>query len=324
LGQAYLCQLRALLQPLGIAVLDASDADLRRAAAPVLTRALEMAAPIERALRERYDAIQSAGYTPQVEHLPTLSLVFAAEPGGEKRRVPIGQANELRKRADVTSLGPNVLLRPLVERFIMPSAAYVAGPGEIAYFAQLSAVAEVLDVQVPLPVPRWSATILEPRIERLLKRLGTTREDLKDIHALERRLAHQSIPREVADSLRILREDIENDVARLQQANRDKLVPAASLEGLRRSLSHRLDRAERRFLAAMKRQETNLMRDIASAVAALYPEGARQERMLNFVPFLARYGQPLVDLMRSEASRYAAEMLGVAPMRNTRTVVERV
>ena len=41
-----------------------------------------------------------------------------------------------------------------------------AGPGEVAYFAQVSAVADALGVPTPLVVPRWSATIVEPRVQR--------------------------------------------------------------------------------------------------------------------------------------------------------------
>jgi bacillithiol biosynthesis cysteine-adding enzyme BshC len=323
LGNAYVRQLRALLEQLGIAVLDASDPAVRRAAAPVLTRALEDASAVERALRERYAAIERAGHTPQVEHVPTLSLVFASSAGGEKRRVPISEAEAVRAGADISSLGPNVLLRPLVERFIMPSAAYVGGPGEIAYFAQLSAAADVLEAQVPLVLPRWSSTIIEPRIERLLVRLGASPEEMRAPHAVEARLARDAMPPEIAEGIRRLREEIAVGIAGLEQSDRDKLVPGASLEGLRRSLFHRLDRAERRFLAAVKRRESNLMRDVATAVAALYPEGTRQERMLNFVPFLARYGEPLLESMRAAADSYATELLGVQAPRSARSV-ERV
>jgi len=324
LGDAYVGHLRALLEPLGIAVLDASHPAVRRSAAPVLTRALEDARAIERVLRERYLAIERAGYSPQVEHIPTLGLVFEYAPDGEKRRVPIGEVDEVRDRADPTMLGPNVLLRPIVERFIMPSAAYVAGPGEIAYFAQVSAAAQVLESHVPLVVPRWSATIVEPRMERLLARLGAAPEELREPHRLEARLARAAMPPDLADGLRLFRHDITNAIARLERADRDHLVPAASLEGLRRSLSHRLDRADRRFLAAVKRRETSLMADVATAVAGLYPEGIRQERMLNFVPFLARYGQPLIDAMQAEVGKYAAELVGAQPPSTARSVAERV
>jgi len=324
LGGAYLRHMRALLEPLGIAVLDASHIALRRAAKPLLSRALAGAGAVERALRERHAAIRAAGYEPQVDHLPELSLVFAGEAGGEKRRVSVRDAAKLVTTAETQALGANVLLRPIVERFIMPSAAYVAGPGELAYFAQVSAAADELEVQTPLAVPRWSATIVEPRIERVLSRLGVSREELRDRHAVEARLARAALANDVSEALRTLRQHLEADVAALDVSDRDDLVPPASLQGLRRSLLHRIDRLERRYLAAVKRRENQMMRDIATAAGALYPNGKRQERVLNFVPFVARYGAPLIDLMRAEAERYAAGLVTANPVGFGAPVAERV
>ncbi|HKW46509.1 MAG TPA: bacillithiol biosynthesis cysteine-adding enzyme BshC [Gemmatimonadaceae bacterium] len=324
LGGAYLKQMRGLLEPLGIAVLDASHIALRRAAKPVLSRALVAAGAVERALRKRYDAIRAAGYDPQVEHLPELSLVFAGEPSGQKRRVSVPDAATLVTTAETQALGANVLLRPIVERFIMPSAAYVAGPGELAYFAQVSAAADELKVPTPLPLPRWSATILEPRIERTLSRLGVSREELRDRHAVESRLAKAALSEEVSEALRRLRQDVESNVAALEVSDRDELVPPASLQGLRRSLLHRVERMERRYLAAVKRRETSMMRDVATAAGALYPEGKRQERVLNFVPFLARYGARLIDAMRAEAERHAAALVAANPVGLDAPIAERV
>ena len=324
LGGAYLKQMRALLEPLGIAVLDASHVALRRAAKPVLSQALVRAGAVEGALRERYDAIRAAGYEPQVDHMPELSLVFAGEPGGEKHRVSVPDAAKLVTTAETQALGANVLLRPIVERFIMPSAAYVAGPGELAYFAQVGAAAEELNVPTPLAIPRWSVTILEPRIERMLSRLDVSREELRNRHAVESRLSKAALGGDVSAALLKLRNDLESDVAALEVSDRDELVPSASLQGLRRSLLHRVERAERRYLAAVKRRETNMMRDIATASGALYPDGKRQERVLNFVPFLARYGAPLLQQMRAEAEGHASGLVGANPIGIGTPVAERV
>ena len=323
LGTAYVRQLRAVLEPLGIAVLDAAHAAVRQAAAPVLIRALENADVVERALVDRYVALEKAGFKAQVEHVPGLSLVFMTEEGGEKRRLPIGNAREAIS-APAERLSPNVLLRPIVERYIMPSAAYIAGPGELAYFAQVSAVADALDLPWPLALPRWSATFLEPRIERLLTRLEITRDELSDRHRVERRLAKTKLPAELADALSRLRNDVESGVAALEQADRDTLVPPASVQGLRRSLLHRLERAERRYIAGVKRRQDALMRDIATAAAALYPNGMRQERVLNWVPFLARYGSPFLELARDEATRHANALIGVSSGERASAVAGRV
>ena len=320
MGEAYLRLLRALLEPLGIAVVDASHPALREMAAPVLRSALERADDLERALRARSDSIRAAGYMPQVEHLPDLTLVFAEESDGEKRRIPLREAAS-HLRSPPVALGPNVLLRPVVERFIMPSACYVAGPGELAYFAQVGSVADALQLSRPLPVPRWSATILEPRIERLLGRLGVSREELRNREAIETRLARAALPTAGADALRSLRHDLQRDLSDLQSADRDKLVPAASLEGIRYWTEHRLDRLERRYAAAVKRRESQLMQDVATAAAALYPNGKPQERVLNFIPFLARYGPQLVETMRAEALKYARALIGAG---TSEPVTERV
>jgi bacillithiol synthase len=312
LGAGYVSHLRALLEPLGITVLDASHPAVRRSAEALIGRALDDAVALEDALRVRYEAIRAAGYTPQVEHVPALSLVFATDASGEKLRVRAREAAEIRRRQPIETLSPNVLLRPIVERTIMPSAAYVAGPGELAYFAQVSAVAEALDVPAPLALPRWSATILEPRVARILSRLGISRDELRDRHALETRLARTALPEDIAESLTRLRRDIESDVAALEVADRDNIVPSASLQGLRRALLHRLERAERRYVAGIKRREGELMRDVGTAAGSLYPDGMRQERVLNFVPFIARYGTPLLQEMRARALEYANALMGVA------------
>jgi uncharacterized protein YllA (UPF0747 family) len=308
LGSAYLGLLRALFAPLGIPVLDASHPATREAAASVLGSALERASDLERTLRLRHESIRSMGYVPQVEHLSDLTLVFAEEANGEKRRIPIREASSHARMAP-TLLGPNVLLRPVVERVIMPSACYVAGPGELAYFAQVSAVADTLELPQPMAVPRWSATILEPRIERLLDRLAITRDELRDRQAVETRLARAHVPAPVSDAFRTLRHDLEKDLSMLEAVDRDKLVSSASLEGVRHSIEHRLGRLERRYAAGVKRRESQMMQDVATAAAALYPNGKPQERVLNFLPFLARYGSPLIQAMHAEAFAHARSLI---------------
>ena len=308
IGDAYVSFLRAVLEPLGMPVLDASHASVRRAAAPLLKRALERASDVNAALEQRNSDIVAAGFRPQVDSTPDLSLVFTQE-NGEKRRLPISEASRALRETSVELLSPNVLLRPVIERSILPTIAYVAGPGEIAYFAQVSAVARGLDAAQPLAVPRWSTTIVEPRISRLLERLHADIDDMRDPHAVETRLAHALVPRQVSDAMRDLRRDVERGVASLEVADDDTLVPSASLQGLRRWMLHRLERLERRYGAAIKRREAHIMRDVATARGALFPDGVRQERALAFVSFLARYGEPLVRDMLAQATSHASRLV---------------
>ena len=138
IGSAYLTLLRAVLEPLGMAVLDASHPSVRVAAEPTLRNALQNATSIRDALAERSRAIEAAGYRSQVQPVLNLSLVFRTDTTGVRTRVSLKDARDVDAHADAADLGPNVLLRPVVERQILPTVTYVAGPSELAYFFQTS------------------------------------------------------------------------------------------------------------------------------------------------------------------------------------------
>jgi uncharacterized protein YllA (UPF0747 family) len=306
-GGAYVALLRGLLEPLGIAVLDASHPAVAAASAPVLRAALHSAESVDQAVRERADAIAAAGHGVQVPYVPGLTLVAARTADGGKTRVPLSDAAQAASD-EGAALGTTVLLRPVVERHLLPTAAYVAGPGELAYFAQVSAVADALALPRPLGVPRWSCTIVEPRVARALARLGIEADELADPHAPERELAQRLLPRDVADALGELRATLARATDGIGDAGAE-LLPPAVVEGFARQVTHRIDRLERRYRAAVKRAGAAELHDLATARGALYPGGARQERALNLMPLLARYGPGLLDALLAGAGAHARALV---------------
>ena len=307
LGAAYVALMRALLEPLGMAVLDSSHAAYRDAARPVLQQALTGAANVASVLHDVAAQIREQGFEPQVLDERGLSLVFEIV-DGVKRRLTVDEAAKAIRRG--APLAPNVLLRPVVERAILPTVAYVAGPGELAYFTQSNAVARALGAAPVVGVPRWSSTIIEPFAQRALQRLGVDWTELRDLHAVERRLAQQSMPSSVTAAWKRLREQADGGVRDVAAAVRaSDLMPDAVIEGLRRSLQHRLKRGERRLLAAAKRRDASVRQDLAVASAALFPLGSRQERVLNFIPMLARGGDTLRDDMLAAARAHVVALL---------------
>jgi len=310
LGGAYVTFLRSLLEPHGIAVLDAWHPATRAAARPTLVEALRRAPALDEALALRVVAIERAGFRAQVARIPRLSLVFRST-AGIKERVPIAVAADVADRAD-SVLSANVLLRPIVERRILPTVAYVAGPGEIAYFAQVGAVAEALGIPVPLVVPRWAATIVEPSVDRRLGRLGFVMDDIRTPHDAERRLGDRTMPPEIRAGLEGLREDLATRLGALAEvsAAQDHLVPERVIEGARHQMLHRVDRLERRVRAASRARQTEAVSDLAAVRAALMPEGHRQERRLNAVPMLARHGDLLLAQLKAGAAMHAGTLVG--------------
>jgi uncharacterized protein YllA (UPF0747 family) len=208
-----------------------------------------------------------------------------------------------------SELSPNVLLRPILENTILPTVAYLGGPAEIAYFAQVSAVAEALEAPPPLILPRWSGVVIEPRIGKILEKYSLTIDDFADPHAVETKIAHESLPDEIKSRIAELRRITEEEIDRLAAGDRDHLVSRQVIEGLKHNIQHRVERLERRYAAAVKRKGNDALHDIAAARGALYPFGKPQERALNIVPLWARYGDDLLTSVMDEARKYSAILL---------------
>lgn len=318
IGAAYVQLLRALLEPLGIAVLDAAHPALRTAADPLLREALRRAPAVRDGLRARATEIERAGHEPQVDVVDDLALVFRTRQAtrhGEvalvRERVPVAEAAAAAREAEVGTLGANVLLRPVLERALLPTVCYLAGPGELAYFAQVEPVAAALGAAAPVVAPRWACELVDADTLTRLERLGLEESDLLDPHAAEQRVARAQLDTSVADMLERLRVTLDAQVHALQDVLRGERAPVADdvVIGLARDLGHRLDRFERRVLAGVKRRESEAMRDVAVVRAALRPLGQSPERVLNLVPFLVRYGPDLLQQMRSEAEGHARQLV---------------
>jgi len=314
-GGAYLTLLRLLLEPLGIAVLDASHGALMEVERPLLSRALLQGETVAGALQARSAELRAAGYQPQVADVDGLSLVFGRD-NGRKVRIALSLAEGVAARADAERLSPNVLLRPVVERAVLPTVAYVAGPGEIAYFAQVSAVAAALGAGTPLAVPRWSCTIVEPQVQALMTSRGVNRHEVVDVAAIEGRLARAAAPAPLLDALASWRREIERSAGQFSEAldGASALLPGAVVDGVRRQMLWRADRLERRMVAALKRREEDMRRDVGTIAGALRPGGMRQERALNLLPILARHGVGVLALMREGARRHAEALVHGQPL----------
>lgn len=316
-GAAYVQLLRSMLEPLGIAVLDAAHPAFRVASDRFLRHALTAAASVSEALSARTRAIEAAGYVPQVDVIDGLSLVFhtglVSKADAVQRmrvRVPVAEAATVAREAEIGTLGANVLLRPVLERFLLPTLTYLAGPGELAYFAQVAPIASALGAPAPVVAPRWAGEVLDGDAYRALDRLGLSEAILRDPHAAEQQVAQRLLDDGISDTLERLRVAIDAQL----RALRDTVDGAGSpvghdvIAGLSRDLTHRIDKFEHRVLGGVKRNEIDAMRELAYVRASLRPMGQSPERVLNLLPYLARFGVGLLTRLR-EASQAHAQSL---------------
>lgn len=316
--EAFADVLHGWLAGVPIALLDAAHPEVRRASLPMFLRVLEQHDAVEMALRQGWSSVAEAGYRPQLAHVPDALPLFVAGPGGRQRvRVTDGRAAVtpdvrseeplagLRQRMedDPTPFSPAAALRPALESTLLPVAATVLGPGELAYWAQLPQLFRVLDAALPAIHPRQSWRVVEPSVARLLDKTGVDVEELRDGgKAASEAVVERQRPRRVEDALRSLEGRIAEAFAALDGAIGDELPGLRSAVGkARRGASSTVGEFRRTLDASVRERARVAISQVQRAAGSLYPGGVPQERSVSPFVYLARHGSAFADLLRRTA-----------------------
>ena len=308
LVDAFAVWLERLLGDLGLIVFDASDPAAKPLATELFEREITSAGTTTSLARAAGESLSKAGFHAQVESQPGTVALFllddtrrAIRQDGDRLRVGDelleGTALLDRLRENAACLGPNVLLRPIVQDRLFPTVCYVAGPNELAYLAQLRRVYEHFDVPMPLVAPRISATLVDAAVLTFLRRYDIAVETLQpqDESELNRLLATQ-LPETVNQTMRAAEDTIRDRMRSVTAAVAD-VDP--TLTGAAESTLGRIERDLRNLQAkvvqAAKRRDQTLRRQFARAQAQIFPHGSPQERAVGIVYFLNRYGPALID-----------------------------
>jgi bacillithiol biosynthesis cysteine-adding enzyme BshC len=328
LGTAFARFYARLFGQWGVILLDAADAELHRVAEPIYRTAIERAEDLDSALLLRGLALDNAGYFQQVKVTESSVLLFALRDGARtamhKRTDGVYRALEFsigtqagaeklssaelldRIAAAPENFSPNVLLRPVVQDYLLPTLAYTGGAAEAAYFAQVGAVYEAILGRVTPIVPRFSATLVEPKVQRWLGQYDITVRDAFDgPEALRQKLASRTLPEGLQEAFERANQAIEGSFSGLKEAlaKLDPTLVEASQTGASK-VRYQLDRLRERATAAELRRSEVVSRHAEALSHALYPENALQERGVAGAYFVARHGTELLqsvhDTMRTD------------------------
>jgi len=309
-GSAFAKLLAAFFSDFGVILLDGSDPELDRIAVPLYTAAVEHAPQINQALLDRDSKLHGAGYHQQVKITNSSTLLFAMRDG---TRVPIHQAKseeflvgeektsrqQLLEMATSSpqSFSPNVMLRPVVQDYLLPTLAYVGGAAEVAYFAQAGAVYEALLGRITPVVPRFSATLIEPKIKVLLEKYGlAVTTVLEGPEVLRETIGARRLPPNLQTSFEQATAGVERTMKAVREslAELDKTL-IESAEHAESKMLYQINNLRARAARAELRHSEVIQRHAEVISNSLYPEKALQERGFAGVYFLAKHGRELLD-----------------------------
>lgn len=301
----------------GIVMINPLDERLKQLAGTIYTEAIERTPEFAARLVEKSQALETAGYHAQVHTSPDAVPLFLLDEGrrtalvrgeddvyrlkGGEKSFTHAELLETVKRCP-GCFSPNVTLRPIVQDFLLPTAVYIGGPAEIAYFAQLRAGYELLGRLHPFVAARASVTLIEKRHARTMQKHGLKFEDLfAGLEAVLAQIVEQSLDAgtsEVFDETeRVFEEQLEKLRAMLVTVDP---TLAEALKGGREKILYQLSNLRTRFVHNRTKRDETVRAQIERLFPVLYPNRNLQEREINATYFLARYGYGLIDRLYEE------------------------
>jgi bacillithiol biosynthesis cysteine-adding enzyme BshC len=303
-GSAFGKLFARLFAQQGLILMDPLDSGLHKVAAPLYQHALAERDALNEKLLQRGKDLDRAGFDAQVKVTSRSTLLFRMDEGG--RQVVTGSAGRFQAgekfwtrdelvhltHAEPGKFSPNALFRPVVQDYLLPTAAYIAGPAEISYFAQSEVVYRHLLGRMPVMLPRAGFTLVDAKANKLLRRYDLTAEDVwAGSQGLRHKMERQSVPGALSKNFDRDQKQIAKMLAQLGKQI-GKLDPTlkGTVERARKRIEYHIEKLRRKAGRAQDQKSGLIAAHERHLESLLNPHKVLQERELCLLPFLARWG----------------------------------
>ena len=313
LEDAFTQLMRSFFADDGLVFMNPDDARLKALARPLFRREIEDPEASAAQVDAAGQTLRDRGYHAQVTARPTnlfwlgndsRRAIDVADDGTFRLRGTdrTFSRSELLDRLDETPerFSPNVVLRPLMQDHLLPTAAYVAGPGEVSYFAQYGGVYDWADLEMPLIHPRASVSLVEGKVQTVLDKYDLTGADFRtDLDPLFQNVVVDTMEVDVdtlfSEALPQLHQALNALKPEVEAVDR---TLGASTEATRSAIMDEMESLKQKVVRAEKRQQDEVRSQLRKAHVNLRPHGTLQERMINVLYYLNKYSPALLNDLR--------------------------
>jgi bacillithiol synthase len=317
MAAAFAKVMAAVFADEGLLIFDPREPGEARVAAlasPIYRTCLDDSEAIEARLQDRRAALAAAGFNAQVAVRERGALVFFHRDGeagprfrmqrqepGEGTWTLAGSAEVMRHEDILGTLAreplrfsTSALLRPIVQDALLPTVAYVGGPGEINYFAQLDPLYAHFGLSPPLLVPRARFRYVDARTRRRLGQLGLKAADLSTPPDELRARLHLRLPAGTIEPME-LRALVENQIAPAVEKIAATVAAAGAhlqrpAQRVRASVAHGMERLIGRYARTLVERDEAALRRVRRLEIDLYPNRVPQERYYSWPSLAGRLG----------------------------------
>ncbi|MBU8915381.1 bacillithiol biosynthesis cysteine-adding enzyme BshC [Bacillus sp. FJAT-29953] len=195
----------------------------------------------------------------------------------------------------------NVVTRPLMQEWLFPTLAFIAGPGEISYWAELKLVFEHFNMKMPPIVPRLNITFLDRSVEAEVTQLNLKLEEVlqRGTNQEKEQFLETLKDKEVEALFSTVKEELLKQYQFIE--TKTAVIDRGLLPLLKKNESYLLKEIgfmETKLEDAVKQRHDIQLKKFSRINLALRPDGSPQERVWNIFYYLNQYGLTFIkDLM---------------------------
>jgi bacillithiol biosynthesis cysteine-adding enzyme BshC len=316
-------QMQALFRGYGLIILDGHLPPCRQLARPVIGREIKVPLRSSRLINEIGQQLREAGYHQQITRKED-DVNFFLYAQGRRNKVRfkdekffidnVGLEYNQTEMLDMLAeeperFSPSAILRPLVQDHILPTVAYVGGPGEISYFAQMRKTYSMFELVMPVVFPRSRAVLIEANLARILERYGLQVEDARKsrkelIQMISSQKARNPIVQSCdnkLDAIQIVLDEFRRDVGEVEPT----LVEP--VDKLKRKIGYEMDKLRDKLIQTQQTDLDVIERQVDKLINHLFPQGKEQERIFNIYPYLFAHGIQLMQFLEKELDIFEFE-----------------
>ncbi len=284
---------------------------LRDLLTPVFEKLIRDPTECTRILNEEGFRLERLGYSPKIHKKSDLCNFFVLNKEGKRLPVKYNGKFQITDKtysetelirllyADPSKFSANAVTRPIIQDFLFPTFAYVAGPNEIAYQAQLRGIYDFFGLEMPVIFPRFGATIVEKKVSKIISKYEIGIPELREPEKVMKKLVKENID-DIFDSFRNEVSRGVGEVTRQAESIDETLIRSCFLA--RGRIFKTIDALEDKIAAKLKNQDSVMRQQVAKAHNNLFPYGDLQERKINVLEYLMKFGKGFLTVIEKKFS----------------------
>ncbi|TYR82628.1 bacillithiol biosynthesis cysteine-adding enzyme BshC [Priestia megaterium] len=307
-----------LFKNYGLILMDAASSGVRQIESSFFVQLIEQSKQLAEAVITQQQKV-SRTYKKMIDVSEESAHIFYSHEGNRvllernaEENVFIGKQSEVslskKELVQIAKQNPemlsnNVVTRPLMQEHLLPTLAFIAGPGEVAYWAELEKAFSLFGFKMPPVVPRLSYLLVERTVAKYLDELQLSIAEVIN-EGVQKQREHWLMT-EVKNPYETYFENAKKEFEKIHKTLReniqkeDKTFDEVLLKN-RAIIQKQFDVAKK--IVESKQLIKHEVKHVKynQIEAALCPHNSPQERIWNISYYLNKYGMQFVSELLNE------------------------